>query len=103
MQPDEMDEATLRRLLATDMPEPPVWLAARIAANATSQPQKLGLLGFLDRAFSEWNYGLQFKGAALAAFAVLGLLSAQMAGGPNPYALDIGTVLMAEPNWTEEL
>ncbi len=100
MLPD--DTQSLRHALTGYQPEAPDWLASRIIANATAQPQKQGLFGMLNRAFSEWNYGLQFKGAALAAFAVLGLLSAQLNSGPNRL-LDVGTVVMADPNWTEEL
>ena len=102
MLPDD-DNTFLRHALAQDMPTPPDWLAARIVANATALPQRQGLFGFLNRAFSEWNYALQFKGAALAAFAVLGLLSAQLNSGPNQRLLDVSSVFMADPNWTEEL
>lgn len=101
MLPERHDDP-LRLALAAYQPEPPVWLAARIIANATAQPQKQGLFGFLRRAFCEWDYALQFKGVALAAFAVLGLLSAQFTTNSH-HALDVRNVLMADPNWTEEL
>lgn len=98
----EMNEKELRLALAQYQPHAPDWLASRIVANATALPQKQGLLGMLARAFSEWDYALQFKGAALAACAALGLLSAQL----NPVhtqALDVRNVVLADPNWTEEL
>jgi len=100
MLPDN-DERLMRMALAQYQPQAPDWLAARIIANATAQPQRVGFLTFIGRSLSEWNYGLQFKSAALAAVAVLGLLSAQLNAGPH--ALDVGTVMMADPNWTEEL
>ncbi len=68
-----------------------------------AQPQRVGLLTFLTRAMTEWNYALNVKGAALAAIAVLGLLSAQLGDSGTRRVLDVGTVMMADPNWTEEL
>lgn len=103
MLPDT-DEKLLRDALSRYQPEAPDWLATRIVANATAQPQNVGVFTFLSRAFSEWNYGLQFKGAVLAAFAMLGLLGAQLsANNATTHGLDVRNVLMADPNWTEEL
>mgnify|MGYP007116569913 CR=1 FL=1 len=100
----EHEDKRLRAALAVDSPTPAPWLASRIVANATAQPQNRGLLGFIERAFSEWDYALNMKGAALAAFALLGILSAEvnpaMASQPM---LDVTTIGMADPNWTEEL
>lgn len=102
MLPD--DDIDLRLAMAQYQPQAPDWLAARIVANATAQPQKVGFFTFLKRAFSEWDYALNMKGAALAAFAVLGLLSAQLgANNAATHGLDVRNVLMADPNWTEEL
>ena len=104
MLPDDT-ENDLRLAMAQYQPQAPDWLADRIVARATAQPQKVGLGTFLARAFGEWDYALQMKGAALAAFAMLGILTAQLSATENyqPAALDVTTVLMADPNWTEEL
>lgn len=98
----ENDDEFLRRTMAHYQPQMPHALATRIIARATAEPQKLGLFGTLNRAFSEWDYALNMKGAALAAFAALGLLSAQLNSQDAP-GLDVRSVLMADPNWTEEL
>jgi|GEM_PF-6128965 len=102
MLPD--DDNDLRLAMAQYQPQAPDWLAACIVANATAQPQKVGFFTFFNRAFSEWDYALNMKGAVLAAFAVLGLLSAQLdANNAATHGLDVRNVLMADPNWTEEL
>jgi hypothetical protein len=101
MLPDN-DDMAMRQMLAHYQPSPHDRLAARIVAHATAQPQKQSLLRILSRAFSQWDYGLQYKSAALAAFAVLGLLSAQLNATHAP-GLDLGSVVMADPTWTEEL
>lgn len=105
MLPDDDNEHELRLAMTQYQPQSPDWLATRIIARATAQPQKVGFFTHLTRAFGEWDYALQMKGAALAAFAMLGVLTAQLNATENytPAALDVTTVLMADPNWTEEL
>lgn len=102
MLPDDDDEF-LRVALGRYQPEPAFGLATRIVARATAHPQKVGMFTFLVRALTEWDYALNVKGAALAAVMVLGLLSAQLGDSATRDALDVGTVVMADPNWTEEL
>ncbi len=97
------EDMILRDALARTAPAVPPGLAARIVAQATAQPQKLGWLTWVRRAFSEWDYALNMKGAALAAFAALGLLSAQLSTpDTSGYGMELTTVL-SEPNWTEAL
>lgn len=104
MLPDvEDDDIYLRAALARYQPDVPFGLATRIVACATAQPQRIGVIGFITRALSEWDYALNVKGAALAAIAVLGLLGGQLGDSNTRSALDVGTVMMADPNWTEEL
>jgi hypothetical protein len=98
----EDDDAFMRRVMAQYEPELPDRLASRIVAHATAQRQKMGLAGLLARVFGEWDYALNYKGMALAAFAVLGLLGAELSGSAQ-HGLDIRSVMMADPNWTEEL
>ena len=97
MLPD--DEPALRRLLALDQPVAADWLATRIIARATALPQKQGPLGYLARALTDWRYALPAKGAVLAAFALLGMLGAELNGSGH---LDPDSVI-GNPAWTEEL
>ncbi len=97
MLPD--DETTLRHTLALYEPMASDWLATRIIARATALQQKQGIVGHLARAFSDWRYALPAKGAALAAFAMLGMLGAQLDGSGH---LDPDSVI-GDPSWTEQL
>ena len=99
MLPD--DDNTLRQVLAQYQPVAPDWLATRIIANAVALKQKQGFVGFIARALTEWNYALPAKGAVLAAFAMLGVLGAQL--NSTSHALDPNAIILADPNWTEEL
>ena len=97
MLPDDDNE--LRRLLALDQPMAADWLAARIIARATALPQKENWVGYIARALTDWRYALPAKGAVLAAFAMLGVLGAQLNSSGH---LDPNSVI-GNPAWTEEL
>ena len=99
MLPDD-NELSIRHLMAQYQPSAPDYLATRIIARATALPQKQGLVGFIIRALSEWHYALPVKSAVLAAFVVLGMFSAQLSQSTS---LDPNAVMLADPNWTEEL
>lgn len=101
MQLPDTDDEFLRPLMAQTTPMPADWLAGRIVARATALPQKQGFLRSLKRAFTEWDYALNVKGMALAGFAMLGLLGAVLSDGQG--TLDLSNVMLADPNWTEEL
>ncbi|MFM9890909.1 MAG: hypothetical protein ACKVOE_09805 [Rickettsiales bacterium] len=75
MQPD--DELNLLR---THWPEEmvPAGLAERITRTALRQPQWQPWWARLTLTLASWNEGWSYKGAALAAVAVLGLISGQL-------------------------
>lgn len=81
----------------------PDGLADRIIRHARSLPQHqpfaLRLAIALRHAFSEWNYALAYKGAALVAVAMLGMLTSQnIATDTSSDMLHLATT-----SWTEEL
>jgi hypothetical protein len=84
--------------------QPPAGIAARVIAHARSMPQHqpfaLRLAIAMQHAFSEWNYALAYKGAALAAVAALGVFTSQ-----NIAVADDGRDMLhiATTSWTEEL
>jgi hypothetical protein len=81
----------------------PAGLAARIIAHARSMPQHqpfaVRLARTLQHAFSEWDYALAYKGAALAAIAMLGMMTSQSIATDD----SVDMLHLATTSWTEEL
>ncbi len=101
--PHEDDK--VMRMMAAHWPEArvPAGLAERIIRHARSLPQhqpfSVRLVIALRHAFSEWNYALAYKGAALVAAAMLGMLTSQtMVTDSSGDMLHLATT-----SWTEEL
>lgn len=99
------EDADIRAFLANwKHEEPSAFLATRIVAHATALPQKQpwpqAIVTSFTQAFSQWNYALAYKTAALAACLVLGLFTAQDVTSNSDVA---GGASVIGDMWTEEL
>lgn len=102
MQPEQDFMPALARHWAEE--NPPSGLAERIIRHARALPQHqpwpVRLLVATRLVFSEWSYGLPYKGAALAMVALLGVFS----NPANVAQADTTTLLSAATtSWMEEL
>ncbi|MFZ4124741.1 MAG: hypothetical protein ACOYJ2_01545 [Rickettsiales bacterium] len=93
------EERELKALLARFEAVPPSYLAQKIIANATALPQRRSIFSTL----TQWNASLAYKGMALAAMLLLGVMTAQ--SQTNPYAksvtADMSGFVLAQ-GWIEE-
>jgi hypothetical protein len=97
------EDKELQAMLARFEVTPPSYLAQKIIANATAQPQQKGVMGFLLQAMHQWNYALAYKGMALACCMMLGVMLAQNQTNrlPKPASLDMSRLVVAQGEWME--
>jgi hypothetical protein len=97
------EDKEMRAMLASFEVMPPSYLAQKIIANATAQPQQKGIIGFVQQAMNQWNYALAYKGMALACCMLLGVMLAQNQTNtlPKPTALDMSRLVVAQGEWME--
>lgn len=102
MQPDDREIKDFLSQWSAEEPSP--FLATRIIANATALPQKQpwhrAFGTFFTHSFTEWNYALAYKGAALALCLMLGILTAHELPQTTP---NVARGNAIGDMWTEEL
>ncbi len=94
------EDKEMKAMLASFEVAPPSYLAQRIIANATAQPQSRNVVALL---FSQWNAAFAYKGMALACMVILGVMTAQTHTNlyAKPATADMTGFVLAQ-GWIEE-
>ncbi|MBN8542866.1 MAG: hypothetical protein J0M34_01220 [Alphaproteobacteria bacterium] len=97
------EDKEMRAMLASFEVMPPSYLAQKIIANATALPQQRGLAAILSGMMGQSNAAFAYKGMALAAMLLLGVMTAQNQSNPyaKPTTTDMSGFVMAQ-GWMEE-
>ena len=101
----EQDKVLRQMLKRWKLDPPPPGLADNIARRATAHRQDYPvgrrLLAVMERAFTDWRYGLRYKAAAVAACALAGIIMGQLPA--TPAEVDLVALALAEDIWVGAL